>query len=112
MKKEKILVIAFLVVLLVVSAFLFRGRFLNWTFFMPHHYQYYGGWHMGNGSWFYGFVALLLFGGGLSLFVWLIVYLTKDERPRSKQTLDMRLARGDISLEEYREIKDTLGKGR
>lgn len=112
MKKEKIFVIVFLIILLAVSAFLFRGRFLNWTFFMPHHYQYYGGWHMGGSSWLYGFLGLLLFGGGLTLFVWLIVYLTKDERPRNIHTLDMRLARGDISLEEYKEIKDALRKER
>mgnify|MGYP000383305761 CR=1 FL=1 len=67
---------------------------------------------MGSGAWFYGLLALLLFGGVLSLFVWLIVSLTNDERPRNQETLDMRLVRGDISLEEYKEIKDALGKGR
>ncbi len=70
----------------------------------------------------FGLILMLLFWGGLILLaVWLIVTLFPNQsqsssnnnpgnQPRARDILDQRYARGELSREQYDEMRQTLGQ--
>lgn len=70
----------------------------------------------------FGLIWMLLFWGGLILLaVWLIVVLfpagpqppaanTPDTPTRARDILDQRYARGELSREQYEEMRQTMGQ--
>ncbi len=80
-----------------------------------------GGWHM-NGGWgwwmLWGWLSFFLFWGGIiALVVWAVHRLSprperEERRPSPLDIARERLARGEISKEEYEEIRRVLmGEG-
>lgn len=73
------------------------------------------GWHMYDGDWWWWGMGLqMLFWILLAMiFVWFLVRLLKKQDGHSEsqdalQVLKMRLAKGEISKEEFNEMKDLL----
>ena len=70
-----------------------------------------GGWHMGGGWWIVMVVMMVLFWGGvIAVVVWGIRQFTGDQR-RDRSALDIareRLARGEITKEEFDRIRGDL----
>jgi putative membrane protein len=70
----------------------------------------------------FGLIWMLLFWGGLILVaVWLITVLfptspqppstnTPDTQPGARDILDQRYARGELSREQYEQMRQTLGQ--
>jgi len=102
-----VLVIVFIFILVGVGAmFLFVDP--TWFDSMPH-YNYEGSWHMGSVYPFLMMRGLLMIGLFIGLLSMVFLFFLKDQKPSNKQSpLDMRLASGEITLEEYRKIKAEL----
>ena len=69
------------------------------------------GWHHHGGGWWIPFA--LLWAAVLGTVIWLVIRTTRRREPsgteRARDILAERYARGEISLEEYRERRDELG---
>jgi putative membrane protein len=75
----------------------------------------YWGNHMSTGGWIFSVLATLIF---LALIVALILWLLSpttgasqhgDSRESPNEILDRRLASGELTIEQYRQLRDTLG---
>jgi putative membrane protein len=77
----------------------------------------YWGNHMSTGGWIFSILATLIF---LALIVALILWLASstsssaglrpgESRESPKEILDRRLASGELSVEQYQQLRDTLG---
>lgn len=82
----------------------------TWYDSMPH-VSYYGGWHMGSVYPFFMMRGLLMVGLFIGFMSMVYLFFLKEQKPLNHQTsLDLRLAKGDITLEEYKNIKAELRK--
>lgn len=79
------------------------------------------GWYGGPWSWWHwiaGLIMMLAFWGGLAAVIALVVRSftaprqTQSETSTARAILDARLARGEISVEEYRQLIAELEAGR
>jgi putative membrane protein len=76
--------------------------------------EYFGPWMMGSGWWIFGWVFMILFWAAVALLViWLYKQIRGPEvKPATMETpleiLKKRYARGEITAEEFREMKREL----